>query len=91
MENTDTRSRGIVWIDANECKGCGLCILACPPKVMALTPGLNHHGYRTAQYSGSGCTACGICFLACPEPGAITILRQDRVAASQQHSAQGEL
>lgn len=90
MENSESRSRGTVWIDANECKGCGLCILACPPKVMALTPGLNHYGYRTARYSGSGCTGCGICFLACPEPGAITVLRQDR-GVIQQPSTRGAL
>lgn len=69
------RDRGLLQVDANECKGCGLCIEACPPKVIALSEKLNHYGYRTAVYTGSGCTACGICFLACPEPGAITVLR----------------
>ena len=59
----------------DECKGCGLCIEACPPKVIALSERLNHYGYRTAVYAGAGCTACGICFMACPEPGAITVLR----------------
>ena len=67
--------RGVLQVDAEECKGCGLCIEACPPKVIALSEKLNHYGYRTAAYAGSGCTACGICFLACPEPGAITVLR----------------
>jgi NAD-dependent dihydropyrimidine dehydrogenase PreA subunit len=62
-------------VDINECKGCGLCIEACPPKVTAMNERLNHYGYRTATYAGSGCTGCGICFLACPEPGAITVLR----------------
>ena len=69
------RDRGLLLVDANECKGCGLCIEACPPKVIALSEKLNHYGYRTATYAGSGCTACGICFLVCPEPGAITVLR----------------
>ena len=62
-------------VDVNECKGCGLCMEACPPKVIALSEQLNHYGYRTASYRGAGCTGCGICFLACPEPGAITVLR----------------
>ena len=69
--------RGSIQVDTNECKGCGLCIEACPPKVMHLSDGLNHYGYRTATYAGSGCTGCGICFFACPEPGAITVLRLD--------------
>lgn len=69
--------RGLIQVDTNECKGCGLCMEACPPKVIALSERLNHYGYRTATYAGSGCTGCGICFLACPEPGAITVLRLD--------------
>jgi len=68
--------RGQIRVDVNECKGCGLCMHACPPKVIALSERLNHYGYRTATYAGSGCTACGICFLVCPEPGAITVLRR---------------
>ena len=68
--------RGLIQVDTSECKGCGLCIEACPPKVIALSERLNHYGYRTATYAGTGCTACGICFIACPEPGAITVLRR---------------
>lgn len=62
-------------MDEAECKGCGLCIEACPPQVIRMSERLNHYGYRTAMYLGTGCTGCGICFLACPEPGAITVLR----------------
>ena len=69
------QDRGLLRIDRDECKGCGLCIEACPPKVIALSEELNHYGYRTAVYAGAGCTGCGICFMACPEPGAITVLR----------------
>jgi 2-oxoglutarate ferredoxin oxidoreductase subunit delta len=69
--------RGLIRVDANECKGCGLCIEACPPRVIELSERLNHYGYRTATYTGLGCTGCGICFLVCPEPGAITVLLRD--------------
>lgn len=69
------QDRGTIRVDINECKGCGLCTEACPPKVIAMNERLNCYGYRTATYVGSGCTGCGICFLACPEPGAITVLR----------------
>ncbi len=69
------QDRGKIRVDINECKGCGLCIEACPPKVIAMSDRLNHYGYRTAMYAGSGCTGCGICFLACPEPGTITVFR----------------
>ena len=71
----EKRDRGLLRVDVNECKGCGLCIEACPPKAIHLSEELNHYGYRTATYNGAGCTGCGICFMACPEPGAITVLR----------------
>lgn len=70
-----TKDRGSLRIDIDECKGCGLCVEACPPKVIGIREGLNHYGYRPAVYMGSGCTGCGICFMVCPEPGAITVLR----------------
>lgn len=69
------RDRGLLRIDTDECKGCGLCIEACPPKVISMSERLNHYGYRTALYAGAGCTGCGICFIVCPEPGAITVFR----------------
>jgi 2-oxoglutarate ferredoxin oxidoreductase subunit delta len=69
------QDRGKIHVDINECKGCGLCIEACPPKVIAMSERMNHYGYRIAMYAGSGCTGCGMCFLACPEPGAITVSR----------------
>ena len=68
-------TRGNVRINQDECKGCGLCIESCPPKVLELAPELNHYGVHAGQYKGEGCTGCGICFYCCPEPGAITVLR----------------
>lgn len=85
-----TNDRGRLQIDEEECKGCGLCIEACPPKVIALSERMNRYGYRTALYAGSGCTGCGICFVACPEPGAITVLRWVSALASKTNKvAQG--
>ncbi len=75
MSDTEKRDRGLLRVDVDECKGCGLCVEACPPKVIRLSERLNHSGYRTAMYAGTGCTGCGICFMVCPEPGAITVLR----------------
>jgi NAD-dependent dihydropyrimidine dehydrogenase PreA subunit len=80
------RDRGLIRVDSDECKGCALCIEACPPKVLALSQRLNHYGYRTATYSGSGCTGCGICFFACPEPGAITVLRLDPTSVERRQA-----
>lgn len=75
MTESGKRDRGLVHVNSDECKGCGLCLEACPPKALHLIDELNPYGYRTAAYAGAGCTGCGVCFLACPEPGAITVLR----------------
>ncbi len=75
------RDRGLLRVNEDECKGCGLCVEACPPRAIRLGEQLNHYGYRTAAYKGSGCTGCGICFLVCPEPGAITVLQAVKVPA----------
>ena len=68
-------ARGSVTIDVEECKGCGLCIDACPPRCLELAPTLSVYGVHAARYTGSGCTGCGICFYNCPEPGAIAVYR----------------
>jgi len=75
MTKTGRPDRGLVHMNAEECKGCGLCVAACPPKVLTLSDRLNCYGYHPAEYLGTGCTGCGICFFACPEPGAIQVLR----------------
>jgi NAD-dependent dihydropyrimidine dehydrogenase PreA subunit len=75
MKDREKRDRGLLRVNGDECKGCGLCVEACPPKLIALSERLNHYGYRTATYAAAGCTGCGICFMVCPEPGAITVLQ----------------
>ena len=72
-EGNEKPDRGRVAVAEEECKGCGLCVAACPPKAMQLSERLNAHGYHPAFYLERGCTGCGICFFACPEPGAITV------------------
>lgn len=69
------KPRGSVTINRDECKGCGLCMEACPPECLEFEPELSAYGVHPAHYGGEGCTGCGICFYACPEPGAITVFR----------------
>lgn len=35
-ESGKPSDRGRLDLDAEECKGCGLCVEACPPKVLQL-------------------------------------------------------
>ncbi len=37
--------RGAIVVDNEKCKGCGLCVAACPTKVIELHPEVNGKGY----------------------------------------------
>jgi NAD-dependent dihydropyrimidine dehydrogenase PreA subunit len=69
------KGKGKVEVNQDECKGCGLCVESCVPKVLRLSAELNHYGVHPAQYLGELCSGCGICYFVCPEPGAITVYR----------------
>ncbi len=61
------------------CKGCGLCIDACPQKVLKFHEKFNTKGYHYAYYVGEGCTGCNVCFYACPEPEAVAVYKKGHV------------
>jgi len=58
-----------VTIDENICKGCSLCIVACPKEIMVLDRGkLNSKGYNPVIVTDIDvCTACAMCAIICPE------------------------
>jgi 2-oxoglutarate ferredoxin oxidoreductase subunit delta len=59
-------SRGTVTIDTGRCKGCELCIPACPPHVLTMSATVNHTGYRYPELH-PGCTGCAACLYVCPD------------------------
>lgn len=59
-------SRGTVSIDVERCKGCDLCVQACPPKVLEMSAEVNGMGYRYPVLH-DGCTGCTACQLVCPD------------------------
>lgn len=62
-----------VTIISSQCKGCRLCVEACPKDCLVIGSDINENGYQYAKFEQKGCTACGFCFYTCPEPGAITV------------------
>jgi 2-oxoglutarate ferredoxin oxidoreductase subunit delta len=59
-------SRGTVVIDVERCKGCELCISACPPDVLVMSTDVNVTGYRYPLLQ-PGCTGCTACQMVCPD------------------------
>jgi 2-oxoglutarate ferredoxin oxidoreductase subunit delta len=69
-------SRGKTEIDRERCKGCGLCVGACPEKILALSKDrFNVQGLPFAECFDPGrCTGCQSCAIICPD-AAIRVLR----------------
>jgi 2-oxoglutarate ferredoxin oxidoreductase subunit delta len=60
-------TRGTLVIDVEACKGCELCIDACPPHVLVMTDReVNARGYRYPELL-PGCIACQACTAICPD------------------------
>ena len=53
----------------DKCKGCGLCVDACPKQVLALAKDkINKKGYSPAEMTDqSQCIGCGFCYTMCPD------------------------
>ena len=69
-------SRGRTEIDRERCKGCGLCVAACPERILALTKDeFNRQGLPFAMcFDPARCTACMSCAIICPDT-AIRVLK----------------
>ncbi len=67
---------GATVVDRERCKGCNLCVVACPWDVLALsTNEVNRKGYTFAYEARDGvCTGCTACALVCPD-GCISVYR----------------
>jgi 2-oxoglutarate ferredoxin oxidoreductase subunit delta len=69
--------KGAVHIDIETCKGCELCVEACPQESLALSRNINKKGYHYAVQIQDNCTGCINCALVCPD-AVITVYRQSK-------------
>ncbi len=54
--------RGTVTVDEARCKGCAVCVAACPFEVLALAREVNDKGYlRIKRVRPDACTGCANC------------------------------
>ena len=69
--------KGKVLFDIETCKGCELCIEACPQDSIRLSPKINAQGYHYAVLIKDNCTGCTNCALVCPD-AVITVYREKK-------------
>jgi len=70
-------AKGTVKFDIETCKGCELCIEACPQGSLQLSPEINAQGYHYAVLIQDNCTGCTNCALVCPD-AVITVYRETK-------------
>lgn len=57
-----------VTIDRDRCKGCGMCVAACPQSVLEMSSEINIKGYFFAfPACAHNCIGCRICGITCPD------------------------
>jgi len=65
-----------IKIDADRCKGCGLCIEVCPKKILKLSEKVNKKGMKSVLcINEAECISCASCAIMCPDC-AITIFKE---------------
>lgn len=59
----------LITIDSERCKGCGLCVRACPKGLLRLSVDtLNSKSYQPAEIADMpSCVGCTACALTCPD------------------------
>ena len=67
--------RGAIVVDTEGCKGCGVCVTACPTDVISLAQEVNKKGYNYAEMANpEACIGCANCAVVCPD-GVISVYK----------------
>lgn len=72
--------KGDIVINIERCKGCEVCLTACPNEVLALSSEVNAKGYHYITKVNSACIGCANCAVVCPD-AVITVYREQKKVA----------
>ena len=58
-----------VTFNTDKCKGCGLCVIACPKNILIIAKDkINAKGHSPAEMTDeSKCIGCAFCATMCPD------------------------
>ncbi len=58
----------LVSINSERCKGCELCVRACPQEIISMAKEINTKGYFYAEVvEQPRCIGCRLCAITCPD------------------------
>ena len=66
-----SKIKGAIVVDTGRCKGCSLCVEACPQHVIALA----EKKVNVEAAVPDACVGCTSCAIVCPD-GCITVYRK---------------
>lgn len=68
--------KGVIEVDNERCKGCGVCVSICPTKAIALNTKVNSMGYNYCYMENpDACIGCSACGMICPD-SVITVFKE---------------
>ncbi|MCX7957091.1 MAG: 4Fe-4S binding protein [Endomicrobia bacterium] len=68
MKVSNKIKKHILKINKEYCKGCKLCVVSCPQKILIMSDKINKLGYEYVEViDKEKCTGCGSCYLMCPD------------------------